>query len=50
MFQIHWVKLNMLLKLISPISFYSFNVATQNFYITYVACICDLCCTSFGQH
>ena len=39
-----------MLKLISPISFYSFDLAIVKFNIIYTACICNLYCVSNGQH
>lgn len=39
---------NVLIKLTLLVSF--FNVATNKFYITYAACICDSHYISMGQH
>lgn len=46
-----WIfQLNILLKLISSVSFYFLNAVTKKFRIPYVTCMCGSCYVSRGQH
>lgn len=49
-FWIKWVRWDMLFKLVSPVSFYLFHVATRTFQKGYAAHICGLHYISIGQH